>query len=140
MPALQVREFPQELYEQLKLCAESEHRSIAQQTIVSVEEMIRNRANANSYGSGSSTSSEQPRMVASPRYCDFSTNEERSARIRKREKIFAEIRRMSEEHPNPEPSVEEIVQTIREQREERTNRILEAAGFDLPKTSQKAGE
>ena len=33
MPALQVRDFPDDLYEQLKAYAASQHRSIAQQTI-----------------------------------------------------------------------------------------------------------
>lgn len=34
MPLLQVRDFPAELYRRLAMVAESEHRSIAQQTIV----------------------------------------------------------------------------------------------------------
>lgn len=37
MPALQVRDFPEELYEQLKDCAKREHRSIAQQTVACVD-------------------------------------------------------------------------------------------------------
>ena len=40
MPALQVRDFPDDLYEQLKASAASQHRSIAQQTIVAVEQML----------------------------------------------------------------------------------------------------
>ena len=40
MPALQVRDFPDDLYEQLKAYAASQHRSIAQQTIVAVEQML----------------------------------------------------------------------------------------------------
>ncbi len=52
MPALQVREFPDELYSQLKSFAAQNHRSIAQQTIACVEsELARqhqgNDANAN---------------------------------------------------------------------------------------------
>jgi len=37
MVALQVRDFPPELYEELRACAQREHRSIAQQTIVAVQ-------------------------------------------------------------------------------------------------------
>ena len=40
MPALQVRDFPDDLYEQLKTYAASQHRSVAQQTIVAVEQML----------------------------------------------------------------------------------------------------
>lgn len=40
MPALQVRDFPEELYEQLRVRAQKEHRSVAQQTIVAVEEHL----------------------------------------------------------------------------------------------------
>lgn len=40
MPALQVRDFPEGLYERLRYCAEANHRSIAQQTVVAVEQML----------------------------------------------------------------------------------------------------
>jgi len=40
MPALQVRDFPVELYERLRIRAADEHRSIAQQTIVAVQEHL----------------------------------------------------------------------------------------------------
>lgn len=40
MPALQVRDFPATLYDELKECAARNHRSIAQQTIIAVEEML----------------------------------------------------------------------------------------------------
>ncbi|MCL1890676.1 MAG: hypothetical protein FWG00_01420 [Coriobacteriia bacterium] len=40
MPALQVRDFPEELYEELRLCAQREYRSMAQQTIVAVKDYV----------------------------------------------------------------------------------------------------
>ena len=40
MPALQVRDFPEELYEELRLCAQREHRSIAQQAVVAVQKYL----------------------------------------------------------------------------------------------------
>ena len=43
MPALQVRDFPQELYRELQVCAEQEHRSIAQQTVAIIEQYIWDR-------------------------------------------------------------------------------------------------
>lgn len=40
MTALQVRDFPQDLYDQLKVRSEAEHRSMSQQVIVAVEQML----------------------------------------------------------------------------------------------------
>ncbi len=40
MPALQVRDFPQELYQELKDFSALNHRSMAQQTIFAVDTMI----------------------------------------------------------------------------------------------------
>lgn len=41
MPALQVREFPAGLYEELREFAAANHRSMAQQTVYAVDAMIR---------------------------------------------------------------------------------------------------
>ena len=41
MPALQVRDFPANLYEELRAYAETNHRSIAQQTVACVERELR---------------------------------------------------------------------------------------------------
>ena len=43
MPALQVRDFPDELYEELRLCAQQEYRSITQQTVVAVKDYLRRK-------------------------------------------------------------------------------------------------
>ena len=67
-----------------------------------------------------------------PSYFDFSTEEERAERIRKRKRIFEEMDRLREEHPMPEFSTEQIVQWIREDRDGRTDDILEASGFQPP--------
>jgi plasmid stability protein len=40
MPALQVRDFPPDLYEELRSRAKQEHRSVSQQTIVAVREHL----------------------------------------------------------------------------------------------------
>ena len=40
MPALQVRDFPEDLYEELRAYAQRQHRSIAQQTIVAVQDYL----------------------------------------------------------------------------------------------------
>ncbi|MFW6362358.1 MAG: Arc family DNA-binding protein [Spirochaeta sp.] len=43
MPTLQVRDLPQELYNQLAFIAEKEHRSLAQETIILLKEGIESR-------------------------------------------------------------------------------------------------
>ena len=67
MPALQVRDFPDELYEQLKAYAASQHRSVAQQTIVAVEQMLE-AADAQHYGdAGSCTAPCARSPISTPR-------------------------------------------------------------------------
>ena len=86
MPALQVRDFPDDLYEQLKAYAASQHRSIAQQTIVAVEQMLE-AADAQHYWDGH----DLHRLERRPRYFDFDTEAKRAVRIEKRKELFAEI-------------------------------------------------
>lgn len=120
MPALQVRDFPDDLYEQLKEYAARQHRSIAQQTIVAVEQMLAT-SNATHYWDGDVLY----RVVRSRP--DYDTEEERAARIEKRKKLFAEIDAM--EWKGPKPTSDEIVAIVHEGREERTRTTLEACGF-----------
>lgn len=73
MPALQVRDFPEELYERLRLYAEANRRSIAQQTVVAVEQMLD--------GSGVEPGS-------SPRIIPFETAAAREARVKRKRELF----------------------------------------------------
>ena len=50
MPALQVRELPDETYALLKTCAAESHRSIAQQTLAFIEESLARRGYGESSG------------------------------------------------------------------------------------------
>lgn len=121
MPALQVRDFPDELYEQLKAYAASQHRSVAQQTIVAVEQMLAH-PEASRYWNGE-------RLYRAVRPIpDYDTEEERAARIEKRKKLFARIEKLPKfELPEGFPSTAEL---IRQGHEERDRRTLGAAGFD----------
>ena len=76
MPALQVRDFPEDLYEKLKEVAAREHRSVAQQTIVAVEAMVSGEC---------AHAKEEPRRSL---YLDFDTEAKRVARIKKRQELF----------------------------------------------------
>ena len=60
MPALQVRDFPDDLYERLKACAALEHRSVAQQTVALVEEGL-NARNESHYWDGREPAPPGPR-------------------------------------------------------------------------------
>ncbi len=122
MPALQVRNFPVDLYERLRECAERDHRSIAQQTIIAVERMITatdQRLNESNAAPERSEQSARPRS--------FDTAGERANRIRRREEAFA---RMDEiRWSDPVPTDEEIVATVHDGRNERETGVLEACGI-----------
>lgn len=122
MPALQVRDFPDDLYEKLKACAAMEHRSVAQQTVALVEEGL-NARGASHYWDGA----ELRRLRPEPQIFDFDTEAARAARIEKRKALFAEFEKLN--WRGPVPTSEDIVNAIREGREERDERILEAEGF-----------
>ena len=99
MPALQIRDLPQGTYDALKRRAEREHRSLAQEATVAIEEHLRL----------------VPGGAARERA--LTEEEERQARIARREALFAEIHALPKvEIPDDFPSVVEI---IREGREER---------------------
>ena len=106
MPALQGRDFPDDLYEQLKAYAASQHRSIAQQTIVAVEQMLE-AADAQHYWDGH----DLHRLERRPRYFDFDTEE-------KRKELFAEIDKLPKfDVPDDFPDTVELIRQGREERD-----------------------
>ena len=111
MPALQVREFPDDLYEQLKAYAASQHRSIAQQTIVAVEQMLAH-PDASHYWNGE-------RLYRAVRPIpDFDTEAKRAARIEKRKELFAEIDKLPKfDVPDGFPDTVELIRQGREERD-----------------------
>ena len=82
MPSVQVKDFPAELYDQLKAYAELNHRSMAQQLIVAAEQML----------ATASASAQTPRKhAAASQPTDASDEANRRARIAKRKALFAHI-------------------------------------------------
>ena len=79
MPSVQVKDFPPQLYDQLKSYAELNHRSMAQQLIVAAEQMLRQ------------TTPAPERCSDALVQADSSDDQARLARIAKREAIFAHI-------------------------------------------------
>lgn len=127
MPALQVRDFPDDLYEQLKDYAASQHRSVAQQTIVAVEQML---AEARTEHDGAASSRGRACII------HFDTEAERQARIAKRKAIFDEIARMPKmDIPDDFPSAVEI---LHQAREERDRSLFKAIGLPLNQEEEGA--
>lgn len=125
MPALQVREFPDDLYEKLKMMAASEHRSIAQQTIVAVEQMI-DRCNGDSHGRKGRCDEDGARSGRSGDALGYDSESERVRRIEKRKKIFADLD--TTEWGGVPPDSDEIVRTIHEERDQRDAQVLGSIG------------
>lgn len=99
MPALQIRDLPQGLYDELKLRAAREHRSLAQQATVAIEQHLRL----------------VPSVEQSTR--SLTGEEERQARVAKRKAIFARIDAMPKvEIPEDFPTPEEIIRELRDSR------------------------
>jgi len=106
MPALQVREMPNQLYEQLKARAELEHRSLAQQTIACLEESL------NKPLRGVGESGYSPYYVLK-----FDTEEDRQRRMEKRRQLFERIDKLGGfEVPDDFPSAAELVREDRDSR------------------------
>ena len=115
MPALQVRDFPQHLYDGLKRCAEEEHRSMAQQTIQAVEEMLQQRSNPS------------PRIDPYGVVLERDTEEARQRRIAKRKALFARIKEDAASLPDDLPKSTEIFRESRAELEARADQIIERA-------------
>lgn len=120
MPALQVKDFPDDLYEELRECAAEECRSVSQQTIYGLREFLRMHKAYQSVKNA---------LWAAPYITDLLEEEEEQERLeraRKRHELLERIReRGPASIPADFPSAAEI---IREMREERTRQILEAVG------------
>lgn len=139
MPALQVRDFPEDLYGRLKVYAEKNHRSVAQQTIVAVEQMLDQDAFASKDPSVSSEESAfQPRVIARPSRTVRESIEldrdpvERQKRAEKRRTLFREIEEQRALSTSPffhDPSVPDPVTVIREMRAERDRQMCETLGL-----------
>ncbi|WP_455163905.1 FitA-like ribbon-helix-helix domain-containing protein [Slackia exigua] len=115
MPALQVREFPDDIYEELKAAAAREHRSIAQQTIICVERFLQE---ASARERKAENEGYRHRGTSLP-YCrqDESTRE-REARIAKRRETFRRIDAFPKlDLPNGALGPVDIIRGMREERD-----------------------
>ena len=117
MPALQVRDFPEDLYEQLKVCAAREHRSIAQQTVAFVEQGIRQ------YGGDYHWDGRT--LHRPPQLFDFETEKERQARIERRRAVFERLDKLPPiEVPADFPDSVELVRECRREQDRKMSDLL----------------
>lgn len=112
MPALQVRDFPQDVYDRLAAQAKIEHRSIAQQTVASVERDL-NRAKE-----GGAEILVMPSRTNKMNVTSESVEE----RIVRRKKLFKDIDRHNIEYPWPDNSTP-AVEMVRMAREDAYARL-----------------
>ena len=138
MPALQVRDFPQDLYEELRDYAARNHRSIAQQTIACVEsELKRMKAVVDSgepaVPSNVREGAEQARFVDAFGWMHALRAEmpaERKERMARRDSLrdcFSEVRNAWR---GPIPSCDDIALMVRAERDGRADGIIaDASGF-----------
>jgi plasmid stability protein len=107
MPALQVRDFPADLYEKLKVRAKHESRSLSQQTIVALREHL-----------AAPQPRFQPQLQPQLQTAESTTRvEDGEQRLARRKALFAEMdRRPRIELPPDFPRPAEIIREIRDAR------------------------
>lgn len=133
MPALQVRDFPPTLYDELKEYAARNHRSIAQQTIIAVEEMLAASAQL-------ASSVESPKQGPLEPFGEHAVGISRQweswpqsrtiseQRLWRRQQVFANFDKIAWKKTLAD--ADDVVTLINEGREERLSRIL--ASVDSP--------
>ena len=115
MPALQVKDFPSDLYDDLRACAMVQDRNISQQTVHVLREYLR----AYKQGGGSVTwvvrpVVEQPEAHLRAKSRAEETPEERTER---RKRVFERIHAMPKiEIPDDFPEPAELIRQMREER------------------------
>lgn len=115
MPALQVREFPEDLYKKLKETAAHEHRSIAQQTIICVERFLQE---ASARERKIENEGCRHRVTPHSSYQQDESTREREARIAKRRETFRRIDALSKlDLPNGALGPVDIIRGMREERD-----------------------
>ncbi len=144
MPALQVRDFPDDLYDELREYATRNHRSIAQQTIACVEdELRRSKGLEENAGAGAGAEAhgrvigimpesvpdawQHARSVDPWSWLDafgVEPEEVREVRLAKRGQWKRDIAELHKHWKGPLPTGEEVAQLICEERDARSSSML----------------
>lgn len=117
MPALQVKDFPSDLYEDLRECALAQDRNISQQTV----HVLRDYLRAYKQGGGSVTWVVRPAVeqAEAPTRAKSRAEETPDERIERRRKVFAAIDALPKfEVPDDFPEPAELIRQMREERDD----------------------
>jgi plasmid stability protein len=115
MPALQVRDLPQDIYDDLKAQAEREHRSLSQQTVVLLQAALRDGdAALHAAAPAGERKVSYQDALAGWQYPPDETNAERIARRKRLLARFEEVPPI--QLPADFPTSEEIVREMRDAR------------------------
>lgn len=116
MPALQVKDFPADLYEELRACAAAEDRSITQQTVRILREYLRAYRQVGGQVDWQIVPVGRARLHAEPR---AAAADERQQRIERKRKAFERIEALPPfDVPDGFPSPAELVRQARDERDE----------------------
>lgn len=126
MPALQVKDFPDDLYAELKECAANEDRSISQQTLHILRQYLKAYRQLGGRVEWAVAPREQPPVGRDARM--QAAEAERQQRIERRKKVFEHIQSLPQfDVPDDFPSAAEIVRQMREERDDQI--VPELAGI-----------
>lgn len=126
MPALQVKDFPDDLYIELKMCAQNEDRSVSQQTLHILRQYLKAYRQLGDRTDWTVVPVERPAVVRETRA--QTAEAERQERIEQRKKVFERIHSLPKFNvPDDFPSPAEIVRQMREERDDRI--VPELAGI-----------
>lgn len=123
MPALQVKDFPSDLYDDLRECAAGQDRNISQQTVHILREYLRAYKQLGSSISWKASGSE-PEASRKPAFeiCagGKALDQETRMRIERRKRAFEKIDALSKPGSlSSEPSAAELIRQMREERDAR---------------------
>lgn len=125
MPALQVKDFPSNLYDDLRECAAEQDRNISQQTVHILREYL--QAYKRLGGSVAWKASEaEPQASQKPAFEIYvrgeALDQEAKMRIERRKRAFEKIDSLPKpEAASGEPSAAELINQMRKERDARTD-------------------
>lgn len=119
MPALQVKDFPSDLYDDLRECAAGQDRNISQQTVHILREYL--QAYKQLGGSiGWKAGGAEPEASQKPAFEIYTDgkalNQETKMRIERRKRAFDRIDSLPKPELNGVPSAAELISQMREER------------------------
>ena len=118
-----MRDLPQNLYDDLQQRAVREHRSMAQQTIVALEEHLQRGRRREYQPDGTDDAFAQPDVV--PAWSDGDARE-RQARAERKRELLERIRERAASADEPPVAAATVVQLVRDMRDERAGDLTQA--------------